>query len=368
MLAVLVLSGAVMCGCGGGGGASSGTTTTTPPPVTAATPTITTTAALGGASIATIADSTSGATIYFTLDGSTPTTSSQVYQTPFLISSSMTVNAIAAASGDTTSAVATKAFTPGIASGTLVWSDEFANSGSTNAEPNPLVWTWESGGGGWGNSELEYYCPWGSNTSPCNSASPNSYVAPGGGLNIVAEQPSTGVYTSARMKTQGLFSFMYGRIEAKIWVPESQGMWPAFWALGNNITTEPWPACGELDIMEHIDGSNPGGLGYDWTQATIHGNNISVGTPYHPSGFTAAAWHTYGMIWKQGQVQFYVDDPTNPYETFNSTTYGTSWPFDQGPQFILLNMAVGGSWPGNPDSTTTFPQDYKVDYVRIYSN
>jgi len=371
MLAVLVLSGAMMCGCGGGGGASSGTTTTTTtPPVTAATPTITTTAALNGASIATIADSTAGATIYFTLDGSTPTTASQVYQAPFLISSSMTVNAIAAASGDTTSAVASKAFSPGIPSGTLVWSDEFTNSGSANAQPNPLVWAWETGNNsGWGNSELEYYCPWGSNTSPCNSASPNSYVAPGGGLNIVAEQPSAGVYTSARMKTQGLFSFMYGRIEAKIWVPESQGMWPAFWALGNNITTESWPACGELDIMEHIDGSNPQSLGYDWTQATIHqAPAVSDGTPYHPSGFTAAAWHTYGMIWKQGEIQFYVDDPTNPYETFTSTTTTGTWAFDQGPQFILLNLAVGGSWPGNPDSTTVFPGTMKVDYVRIYSN
>ncbi len=370
MLAVVMLSGTMMCGCGGGGGASTTTTTTTtPPPVTAATPTITTTAALGGAVVATIADATSGSTIYYTLDGSTPTTSSQVYQAPFLVASNLTVNAIAAASGDTTSAVATKAFAPGIASGTLVWSDEFSNSGTANAQPNPLVWTYETGNNsGWGNSELENYCAWGSNTSPCNSANPNSFVAPGGGLNIVAEQPSTGVYTSARMKTQGLFSFMYGRIEAKIWVPESQGMWPAFWALGSNITADPWPACGELDIMEHIDGANPESLGYDWTQSSVHGTGLNGGTPYHPSGFTAAAWHTYGMIWTKGQVQFYVDDPTNPYETFTPATQGGTWPFDQGPQFILLNLAVGGSWPGNPDSTTVFPGTMKVDYVRIYSN
>jgi len=325
--------------------------------------------------IATIADTTSGATIYFTLDGSTPTTASQVYQAPFLISSSMTVNAIAAASGDTTSAVATKAFSPGIASGTLVWSDEFANSTSANTEPNPLVWAWESGNNsGWGNSELENYCPWGSNTSPCDSAHPNSYVGTDGYLHILAEQPSAGVYTSARMKTQGQFSFMYGRIEAKIWVPESQGMWPAFWLLGNNITTESWPACGELDIMEHIDGSNPplyagaAGPGYDWTQSSIHGTGLNGGTPYHPSGFSAAGWHTYGMIWSKGQIQFYVDDPANPYETFSSTTAGGTWPFDQGPQFILLNLAVGGGWPGNPDATTVFPGEMKVDYVRIYSN
>jgi beta-glucanase (GH16 family) len=179
------------------------------------------------------------------------------------------------------------------------------------------------------------------------------------------------------MKTQGLFSFQYGRIEAKLLIPESQGMWPAFWLLGNSIATINWPGCGELDVMEHIDGDNtpfggPGtgaAPGFDWTQSSIHGTGLNGGTPYTVNGFSAAAWHTYGMIWTKGQIQYYVDDPTKIYETFSTTNPGTgTWPFDQGPQFILLNLAVGGSWPGSPNGTTVFPSTYGVGYVRIYAN
>jgi beta-glucanase (GH16 family) len=195
-------------------------------------------------------------------------------------------------------------------------------------------------------------------------------VGTDGYLHIVAQQPTSGTYTSARMKSQGLFSFMYGRIEARLEVPESQGMWPAFWMLGNNITTVNWPACGESDIMEHIDGSVPPNpnLGYDWYQASVHGTNLNGGSPYGNSTFSAATWHTYGMIWTKGQVQFYIDDPSTPYETFNPGNISGTWPFDQGPMFVILNLAVGGNWPGNPNSTTVFPSTYLVDYVRIYTN
>jgi beta-glucanase (GH16 family) len=190
----------------------------------------------------------------------------------------------------------------------------------------------------------------------------------------VAQQPTAGAatYTSARLKSQGLFSFQYGRIEAKMMLPESQGMWPAFWLLGDNIATVNWPACGELDVMEHIDGSNPpvgvAGPGYDWVQASIHGTNLNGGQPYTTTGFSAAAWHTYGMIWTKGQIQYYVDDPTKVYETFTPATQTGIWPFDTGPEFILLNLAVGGHWPGSPNATTVFPSQMLVDYVRIYAN
>jgi beta-glucanase (GH16 family) len=175
-----------------------------------------------------------------------------------------------------------------------------------------------------------------------------------------------------------VFSFRYGRIEARVKLPESQGMWPAFWLLGNNITTLSWPACGELDVMEHIDGSNPPfyagaqPAGYDWIAGSVHGGSTSAhldGTQkYNPQGFSAAAWHTYGMNWTKGQVQFYVDDPANVYATFTPANFGNPWPFDVGPQFIILNLAIGGDWPGNPDATTVFPGDMQVDYVRIYTN
>ncbi len=376
-LEAVVLSVILLCGCSGG-------STPTPTPV-ATTPTITAAAVNGaqnGAVLVTLASATSGATVYYTLDGTTPTpaptSSSQPYLAPILVSSSLTVKAMATASGYTASSVASQSFTPNIASGTLVWSDEFSNATGTNAQPNPASWTYDIGTDCCGNNELETYCAWGSTTGECNLASPNAYVGTDGYLHIVARQPTPGTatYTSARLKTQGLFSFQYGRIEASMMLPESQGMWPAFWLLGNNIATVSWPACGELDVMEHIDGSNtpfggPGNgnaPGYDWTQSSIHGTNLNGGTPYTTSGFSAAAWHTYGMIWTKGQIQYYVDNPANVYETFTPATQGGTWPFDSGPEFVILNLAVGGDWPGSPNGTTVFPASMLVDYVRIYSN
>jgi beta-glucanase (GH16 family) len=360
-----------VAGCSG---SSAGSGTGLPPEQSAATPTIATTAAQNGAVIVTLTDTTSGATLYYTIDGSAPTPSSPKYYAPFLVASNLTLKAIAAAPPLLNSSVATQTFSPNIASGSLVWSDEFANSGSANAEPNATMWTWDTGTNCCGNNELETYCVWGSTTGPCTPTNPNAYVGTDGYLHVVALNPSANVYTSARLKSQGLFSFQYGRIEAKIMLPESQGMWPAFWLLGNNITTVSWPACGEADIMEHIDGAVPPSpnLGVDWIAGSVHGGtstNHADGTQqYHPAGFSAEAWHTYGMIWSKGQVQFYVDDPANIYATFNSSNFNGPWPFDQGPMFIILNLAVGGDWPGSPNATTVFPSSMLVDYVRIYTN
>ena len=377
LLAFFFVAGSLVFGCGGG----SSTENTTSSQQTAATPAIKTVAAQNGASIVSLSDLTTGATIYYTLDGSTPSTSSQIYQAPFLIASNITVNAIAAASGYSNSSVATQAFTPNIASGTLVWSDEFTNSGSTAAQPNASTWTYDTGTDCCGNNELETYCAWNSSANSCNPSNPNAFLGSDGYLHIAALNPSANVYTSARLKSQGLFSFMYGRIEARMQLPESQGMWPAFWLLGNNIATINWPACGEADIMEHIDGNNPpfsvgnAPPGYDWIAGSVHGGTSSTaevngGQEYHPNGFSAAAWHTYGMIWTKGQIQYYVDDPANIYATYNTSngTFNGTWPFDQGPMFIILNLAVGGDWPGSPDSTTVFPSNMLVDYVRIYTN
>jgi beta-glucanase (GH16 family) len=386
MLSLVVFAGALLCGGCGGMGHMTATPTPTPTP-TAVAPAVTTAAAQNGAVIASLASTTSGATIYYTLDGSTPTTSSQVYEAPFLVASNLTVKAMAAASGSNNSSVTTQAFTTSIPSGTLVWSDEFnGTAGTTYGQPNPATWTYDTGTNCCGNNEQETYCAWGSTTAPCSTASPNAYVGSDGYLHIQALQPTAGAatYTSARLKSSGLFSFMYGRIEARMQLPESQGMWPAFWMLGNNIATVNWPASGELDIMEHIDGNNPplyvGATppGYDWVAGSVHGgtsgSNEGNGTQqYHPPGFSAAAWHTYGMIWTKGQIQYYIDDPTNIYATFNTSSLVYSngsvapWPFDVGPQFVILNLAVGGDWPGNVDSTTVLPGNMLVDYVRIYT-
>jgi beta-glucanase (GH16 family) len=357
----------LLAGCGGGGGETNPVSTQQ-----ATAPTISTTAAQNGAVVVTLASTTTGATIYYTMDGTTPTTSSQVYEAPLLVASNLTVNAIAAAAGDTNSSVTTQIFTPNIAPGTLVWSDEFANSTGANAQPNKLVWTYDTGNNGWGNSELEDYCAWGSTATPCSTATPNAFVDTNGYLNIVAEQPSSGVYTSARMKTEGLFSFQYGRLEVRAQVPEAQGFWPAFWLMGNNTATVGWPACGEMDVLERIDAAgNP-----DWNEGSIHGTGFTggnLGTTYDfSSGVTASTWHTYGMIWRKGSVAYYVDDPTNPYVTYTPSSIsgfsGAAWPFDAGPSFIILNLAVGGSWPGSPNSSTPFPSTMLVDYVRVYTN
>ncbi|MGO8757796.1 MAG: FN3 associated domain-containing protein [Terracidiphilus sp.] len=368
MRCVLQASLLLFAGCGGGGGSSSTTTTSTQ----AAAPTITTTAALNGAVVVSLSSTTSGATIYYTVDSTAPTTSSPVYEAPFLVASNLTVNAMAAASGDTNSSVTSQTFTLNIASGTLVWSDEFSNSTSANAQPNSSVWTYDAGSGGWGNSELEDYCAWGSSVSPCTTSAPNAYVGTDGYLHIVAEEPSSGVYTSARLKTESLFSFQYGRIEFRAQVPEAQGFWPAAWLLGNNMATVSWPACGEMDVLERVNAaSSP-----DWNEGSIHGTGFTgsnLGTEYDfPSGETAAGWHTYGAIWSKGSVAYYVDDPSSPYVTYTpssiSSLSGATWPFDTGPNFIILNLAVGGSWPGSPNSSTPFPSQMLVDYVRIYTN
>jgi beta-glucanase (GH16 family) len=380
LCATLIMAPVGLLSCGGGGGGE----TSTSPGQSVATPSINTTPAQNGAVIVTLSDSTSGATIYYTLDGSTPTNTSQIYAGPFLVASNLTVNAIAEASGDTNSSAASQTFSPNIASGTLVWSDEFTNSGSSNILPSATNWTYDTGFQCCGNNEQETYCAAGSSASPCNPSSPNIYIAPGGGLNIVAQNPSDTTYTSARIKSEGLFSFMYGRIEAEITLPESQGMWPAFWLLGSNIKTHPWPACGEADIMEHIDGNDtpfggPGtgaAPGYDWIAGSVHGgpnssSEANLGTDYPSSasaGFSAVGPHIYGMIWTKGQIQYYVDSPSNVYATDNTSNFPGTWPFDQGPMFIILNLAVGGDWPGNVNSSTVFPSTMQVQYVRIYTN
>jgi beta-glucanase (GH16 family) len=323
--------------------------------------------------IVSLASTTSGAPIYYTVDGSTPTSSSPQYLAPFLVASNFTLKAIAV-TGGSASTVTSQTFAPNIPSGTLVWSDEFTNTTGAIAQPNPQFWTYESGNNGYGNNELEYNCAWGSNTAPCSTANPSEYIGTDGYLHIVAQQPSAGVYTSARLKSQGLFSFQYGRFEVRVLVPEAQGFWPAAWLLGNSINTLSWPACGEQDDLERINAATTP----DWNAGSIHGTGFTgatgLGTRYYfPSGQTAAQFHTYGMIWSHGSVAYYIDDPASPYATYTPSSLsglsGAVWPFDTGQSnFIIMNLSIGGTWPGPPDSSTPFPSEMLVDYVRIYTN
>jgi beta-glucanase (GH16 family) len=236
---------------------------------------------------------------------------------------------------------------------TLQWSDEF--NGTDGSSPDSTKWAFDTGSGGWGNSELETY----------TNSTQNAYVQ-GGYLNITAIKSSgTPQYTSARIKTQGKFSQKYGKFEAKIKLPFGQGIWPAFWLLGDNITTVSWPACGEIDIMENL-GNAPTTV-YGTVHGLQSGGSYSVGSPYAlPTGKFSDDFHVFSVEWEPNVARFYVDG--NLYKTVTPTDLpaGSTWAFDH-PFFIILNVAVGGNWPGNPDSTTVFPQTMQVDYIRVYA-
>lgn len=242
----------------------------------------------------------------------------------------------------------------------IVWSDEF--NGTTL---NPNVWTFDTGDGcssgncGWGNKELENY------TSTTN----NAYVA-GGLLHIVAlHQPASGTnYTSARIKSEGLFSFKYGRVEWRASLPQGIGFWPALWMLGNNIDTGTgWPGCGEVDVMEN-NGNAPG-----MVQGSLHSGSDETLVYDFPAGGSVTNFHTYTLDWATNAFLFYVDG----YLYESQTNWGTSvtnqsypFPFNQ-PFFFIMNLAIGGNYVGNPSTnqinSNTFPAQVLVDYVRIYN-
>jgi len=370
LVASLLISSALLGGCGGGttgdGGEGGGGNSVSPPAIFSAD-------AQNGAVIISMSPATQGSTIYYTVDGSTPTTGSVRYLAPFLVASNLTVNAIARL-GSTSSNVTSASFSPNIPSGTLVWSDEFSNTSGAHAQPDPNIWTYDTGTSCCGNNELEDYCGWNSSVSPCDPANPNTYVGTDGYLHIWARQPSSGVYTSARLKSQGLFSFQYGRLEFRALVPEAQGFWPAVWLLGNNIATINWPACGEQDVLERVNAATDP----DWNAGSIHGTGFTGGTGlgnsyYFPGGEPASQWHTYGMIWSPGSVKYYIDDPGNIYASFTPASLtslsGAIWPFDAGQSnFLIINLAIGGDWPGPPDLSTPFPSEMLVDYIRVYTN
>jgi len=267
----------------------------------------------------------------------------------------------------------------------LIWSDEF--NGAANSAISAQNWQYDTGILNV-NNEVEYYCAPGSTTAPCNSANSNAYIDGNGHLVIQALRinsgvaPYSGSWTSARLKSQSLQTFQYGRIEASMSLPLGPGIWPAFWALGTNITSVGWPASGEMDFMEDVPLSS--GLGPNTISSTMHGGNSSTDCYCGGNGlskkFTFPAndvngtdvttFHTYGAIWSPSMVQFYADSPTNVFfvRTVNDLPSGFTWDFNHS-FFLLLNLAVGGtgSWPGPPDTTTPSPAIMSVDYVRVYT-
>lgn len=230
----------------------------------------------------------------------------------------------------------------------LDWSDEF-----DGARLDHSRWVEETGGHGFGNNELEFY-----------TARPENVRVVGGNLVIEARKEAWKgrQYTSARIKTAGLKERTYGRYEARIRIPRGQGIWPAFWMLGADCEAVGWPRCGEIDIMENI-GKEPGIV-----HGTIHGPGYSgehgFGAPSSlASGAYADGFHLYAVEWEPGEIRWYRDGIL--YHTARPDMVKGAWVFEH-PFFVILNLAVGGGWPGKPDASTVFPQQMLVDYVRVY--
>ena len=235
---------------------------------------------------------------------------------------------------------------------TLAWSDEF--DGPKGSAPDPTKWVYDLGASGWGNHELENY----------TDSRENSYLDGKGHLVIRAVRTREGQYTSARLKTQGKFSTRYGKIEARIKLPRGQGMWPAFWMLGADIERVRWPASGEIDIMENV-GNKPlvvegsaHGPGFPESGITAE-HELSDHRPYYKD------FHIFAIEWSPQKIEFFVDGISYETVTPASLPPNAKWSLEH-PFFLLLNLAVGGDWPGSPDRTTKFPQQMLVDYVRVW--
>ncbi len=269
----------------------------------------------------------------------TSTTGSYTYKYP--TGGTYLVNVIAKSStGETASKSTTITVTKALA---LVFSDEFDVDGA----PNSAKWGYDLGAGGWGNNELQNY----------TNRIDNSFVS-GGTLKIKAikESFSGSAYTSARLLTQNKFSFKYGKVEIKAKLPAGVGTWPAIWMLGANITTVNWPACGEIDIMEHKG-------------STL---NKIYGTVHHPARFGGNAdgatkditnatteFHIYTMEWDTSTIKFLVDGTV-----FHTVGNSSSLPFNQN-FFIIMNLAMGGTFAGPVESGFT-NASMEVDYIRVY--
>ena len=246
---------------------------------------------------------------------------------------------------------------------TLTWADEFDAPDGSPVDASK--WESQVGGDGWGNQEREYY-----------TSDPLNAHQEGGNLVITATKEGAAAHpcwygacelTSARLQTRGKLEQAYGRFEARIQIPAGQGLWPAFWMLGNDIGQHVWPSCGEIDIMENI-GKEPGRV-----HGSMHGPGYSGGNPLTasldlPGGARFAdGFHRFAVEWEPAAVRFYVDDTLYETRTPTDLPAGKKWVYDH-PFFLLLNVAVGGGWPGDPDGSTSFPQRMLVDYVRVYQH
>jgi beta-glucanase (GH16 family) len=236
----------------------------------------------------------------------------------------------------------------------LVWSDDF--EGKAGMSPDSTKWTYDIGNSGWGNSELQ-----------CYTKRPSNVQMSGDGnliITAIKESYSGSSYTSARIKTKGLFSQTYGRFEARIKTPTGPGIWPAFWLLGDNIDQVNWPMCGEIDIMEQR-GQQP-----SITHGSIHGpGNFGANAITKGYGLTTGRFdtdfHLYAVEWGEDYIDFFID--TYLYQRIKPENLSGKWVFNS-PFFMILNVAVGGNYVGYPTSETPFPQSMYIDYVKVYKH
>ncbi|QBJ97639.1 glycoside hydrolase family 16 protein [Rhodococcus sp. ABRD24] len=235
----------------------------------------------------------------------------------------------------------------------LTFSDEF--DGPAGAAPNPSFWRYDTGGGGWGNNEKQVY----------TDSRDNSRLDGSGHLVVEARRNGTG-FTSARLVTKGRFDFTYGTVEARIKVPAGKGIHPGFWGLGANIDTVGWPECGEIDALEVIgDGSqyHVGVHGPRSGAGSVAGGQWSRSAAGSIGANLSAGFHNYAVAKSPGSISMSIDG--NVVQTVSKSDLGARerWVFDA-PTYLLLNVAVGGDWPGPVDGTTPFPATMLVDWVR----
>ena len=239
----------------------------------------------------------------------------------------------------------------------LVWSDEF--NGPAGSAPDPNKWTPEVGGEGWGNQQLDY-----------DTNSRNVYQDGQGHLVIEARKGNPAgyqcwygqcQYTSAQITTNKHFSFTYGRLEARIKVPAGQGLWSAFWLLGDNCATVGWPRCGEIDVMENI-GKEP-----NLVHGSVHGPEYFTGADRLNHGAFADDFHVFALEWDPSYLRFFMDGVNYAALNRASLANQAQWVYNH-PFHIVFNVPVGGIWPGSPDATTVFPQKMLISYVRVYTH
>jgi beta-glucanase (GH16 family) len=242
---------------------------------------------------------------------------------------------------------------PIVPAGAVIWHDDF--DGAAGQPPSAANWTYDVGGDGWGNHQLEYD----------TDAATNVALDGAGHLVITARAETRGsnAYTSARIVTRGLFSQKYGKFSGRMKLPSGPGLWPAFWMLGSNLATASWPACGEIDVMEYR-GQEPGvvhgsvhGPGYSGGGAVTKSYSLPGGAHFDDD------FHVFAVTWSPDRVVFSVDDVA--YQTVTPADLnGSDWVFDH-PFFIILNVAVGGDYVGPPTSATKFPTQLVVDWVKV---